>query len=124
MRKADWTVGENDVEPVGSRDACYCQAKVGEQHRENCVSRKRTVVVQATIEYVVAMPEHWTSDSIEFHRNESSMCANVVKRELAALFEHVDQRGCMCDRIETKYVREATAEDEEACGVRVEESMG
>jgi hypothetical protein len=123
MRKADWTVGQNDVDPVSG--VCYCQARLGEQHRENCVSRKRTVVIATTIEYVVPMPEHWTADSIEFHRNESSMCANVVKRELAALFEHVERTGgCLCDRVEVKYVREATAEDEDACGVRVEESRG
>lgn len=127
MKRKDWTVLPTDARPAGSPDECfYCRVKVGGQHTATCVARQRTVVIRATIEYVVTVPECWAPDDIEFYRNESSVCANSSREELARLFEYAerDDTPCMCDRVGYEYVREATEEDEAACGVSVSAERG
>jgi hypothetical protein len=122
VKREDWTVGEEGVRPAGKPDECfYCHSKVGDQHAAECVIRKRTVVVEMTIKYVIDVPEAWDESNIEFHRNESSWCANNARQELLELFDYVDKAGgsCLCDRVQYKYVREATENDEKDCGVLV-----
>jgi len=70
------------------------------------VCRKRTVVIRYTIEVTTDVPESWTPEDIEFHRNESSWCANNIVAELEAAY-------CLCNRTTAQYLREATPEDEE-----------
>jgi hypothetical protein len=72
--------------------------------------RTRTVVISATIEYTVTVPEDWDVEQITFHWNEGSWCASNIITELEAVDspEH-----CLCDRAKVAYVREATAEDEQ-----------
>jgi hypothetical protein len=123
MRREDWIVDERSVRPAGKPDECfYCQAKVGEQHKSECVLRRRTVVVRMTIEHVIDVPEDWDASNIEFHRNESSWCANNAKADLDRVFDRADQDGatCLCGRVHYEYVREATTEDEAVNGVRVD----
>lgn len=138
MKKQDWTIGQEGVRPAGKPDECfYCRNKSGEQHKADCVIRKRTVVVKMTMEYVIAVPEDWDVSNIEFHRNESSWCANNAREELTKMFEYIEKSReevvnpdgttshgndvpCLCDRTQFEYVREATPEDEYANGVFVE----
>lgn len=126
MKRDDWTVGEHGIRPAGKPDEClYCNSKKGEQHDPSCVIRTRTVVVRMSLEYVVAVPEDWDAGSIEFHRNDSSWCSNNAQEEVELLFKHVlDREECLCNRMTFGYVREATEEDEDACGVRVADEPG
>jgi hypothetical protein len=124
MRRDDWTVGDEGIRTAGKPDECfYCHAKRGAQHSADCVIRSRTVVVSMELEYVIHVPEHWTPDSIESHRENSSWCANNALTELAALAEHTSRDGspCLCNRATFRYVGEATADDENECGVRAED---
>mgnify|MGYP006908363279 CR=1 FL=1 len=63
----------------------------------------------------MSVPEAWTQDEIEFHRNESSWCINNMLGELPG-YEEGDTR-CMCFCAEVEYLREATEDDEERWGV-------
>jgi hypothetical protein len=124
MKRDAWIVDECSVRPAGKHDECfYCQEKRGAQHKSDCVMRRRTVVVKMTIEYVIDVTEDWDAEAIEFHRNESSWCANNAVPELERLFEHTGKDGatCLCNRVHYEYVREADAKDEAQCGVFVSE---
>lgn len=125
MRRSSWPVAPNDAS-ISDRAKCrYCGAALGEEHVNDCVCRKRTVVVRMQIEYVVEVTEYWDADNIEFHRNESSWCAGNAAEELAGLFERMEERGgCPCSIVEYSYVREANEEDEERCGVRIDPAQG
>lgn len=122
MKHDDWTVLPNDegIRPAGPPDAClYCRRRVGEEHGAECVIRDRTVMVAVTLELVIRVPESWDAEQVEFHRNDSSWCEANWADELAAAFDHLDATGsCPCGDIRTRYLREATAEDEEHWGVR------
>lgn len=121
MRKTSWPVTQDETRRLQDSDqCCWCKSHLGEQHEAECVCRKQTVVVRMTIEYVVDAPESWDADAIEFHRNESSWCAGNAAGELEGLFARLKKRdGCPCNRVKYAYVREATIDDEEACGVSV-----
>lgn len=96
--------------PAGQPDECfYCSAAVGDHHDPNCVMRARTVVLRYSFNVVVAVPEHWTPEQVEFHRNDSSWCAdNAIHAE----FTQRREDACWCPDFRAKYVREATEDDE------------
>lgn len=97
--------------PAGKPDECfYCQRTLGSDHAAECVMRLKTVVVRATVEYVVIVPESWTKDNIEFHRNDSSWCADNMLAELERVSE---DKACICHMVEFAYLRDATTDDEE-----------
>ncbi len=117
MKRLNWAVGPYGVRPAGKSDQCfYCSAKVGTQHTEGCVIRHQTVVIRATFELVVDVPEDWDGEHVEYLFNEK-MCPSDVARRLSEVLQ-AENHGVL-DSIEVKYVREATAEDEEDCGVKV-----
>lgn len=105
---------DNGIRPAGPSDRCfYCTAPVGE-HLSGCVLLTRAVVVRRTIEYLVDVPRDWDQHMIEFHRNESSHCADNDLRELLKIGELSSELGgcgCTCDSGYTEYLREATEED-------------
>jgi hypothetical protein len=110
---------ENGPRPAGKPDECfYCKKKIGELHKLDCVVRQKTVVVRATIEYTIVVPEHWDKDSIEFHRNTGSWCSSNAIGELYRI--GVVEDSCMCSQISFEYVREATAGDELRDKTRIE----
>lgn len=114
MKRTNWTVGEHGVRPAGKPDECfYCHAKVGEQHKEDCVIRSRTVNVDFTIHMVMDVPEFWDEAQINYHYNDGSWCASNLLNRLA-IREHSDR--CLCNIANAKYVGEATEEDEERYG--------
>ena len=114
MRRTDWTVGEYSVRPAGNPNECfYCHAKVGEQHKKDCVIRSRTVNLDVTMHIVMDVPEDWNEGQIDFHYNMSSWCAS----NLLTYLDHREDSGrCLCNIIDVKYVGEATEEDEERYG--------
>lgn len=114
MTRKDWTVGEYSVRPAGKPDECfYCEAKVGEQHKPNCVIRKKTIVTRLTIDFVDSVPENWDKDVIDFHYNDSSWCASNILNRL----EERDNFRCLCDVASFEYLRDASEKDEEKWGV-------
>ena len=114
MKRKNWTVGEYSVRPAGKTDECYyCGAKVGEQHKLNCVIRKKTIVTRLTIDFVDNVPENWDKEVIDFHYNNSSWCASNILNRL----EERNNFRCLCDVASFEYLRDATEEDEEKWGV-------
>ena len=114
MKRTNWTVGEYSIRPAGKPDECfYCNAKVGEQHKEDCVIRSRTVNLDVTIHMVMDVPEDWDEGQINFHYNDDSWCASNL---LSYLNHRDDNVGCLCDITDIKYVGEATEEDQERYG--------
>lgn len=109
--QSDWPVVADNVRPARQDGTCfYCQAALGSQHRADCVIRTKTVVVEVTFRYICKMPESWSSDTIEFHMNDSSSCANNLANDIAELAK--DEGRCLCGHTTGKFIREATAEDE------------
>ena len=114
MVRKDWTVGEYSVRPAGKPEECYyCGAKVGEQHKPNCVIRQKTIVARLTIDFVDSVPENWDKGIIDFHYNDSSWCASNILDRL----EERSNFHCLCDVASFEYLRDATEEDEEKWGV-------
>lgn len=114
MKRINWLVGEYSVRPAWKQDeCCYCHSKVGEQHKEGCVVRERTVNLDVTIHMVMSVPEDWDEGQIHWHYNEGSWCAS----NLLSILEDREEVGCLCNITEVKYVGEATEQDEERFGI-------
>lgn len=106
---------DNGPRPAGPPDRCfYCGQPVGGTHEVDCVCRKRTVVIEVTVRFVVAAPESWTKKDIDFHRNHSSSCASNTLDQLTNAHAEMPHDRCPCSIMRTKYVRDATPEDEYA----------
>lgn len=94
--------------PAGPPDRCfYCDARLGELHADECALRTRTVVVRATVEYVIEVPEFWDEHTVEFSRNDSSWCASNIFHELEAL----EAGQCLCPFVSFAFVREASGDE-------------
>ena len=117
MKRPNWEVKTYGIRPAGKQDEChYCGAAKTEQHKPDCVIGSRTVVVKMEIDLVVAVPESWTPEEIEFHRNDGSWCSSNVLGELKRLAKAKD---CICEFTRFQFVREATEEDEARQGIFV-----
>ena len=113
MKRKDWTVGQYGIRPVGKPDRClYCDSEIGDQHKEDCVIRSKTVVINFNIEMVVDIPEYWTKENIEFRYNEGSWCADNLINMLDR-----GKNNCLCPYVKAEFIREATEEDEENWGL-------
>lgn len=115
MKRSNWPVEDYGIRPAGKPTECfYCREPKGGTHKPDCVIRQRTVVVEVAIQMVVSEPENWSAADIEFHFNESSSCQSNIIRQIAELAERLDNaESCPCGMIKVKYLREATADDEE-----------
>lgn len=112
MNRKSWIVGKHAIRPAGKPDECfYCHSKLGDEHKHNCVIRKKTVVVKLEIELVRTVPEDWDKQFIEFYLNDSSSCQSNLLGELKELSERLPNE-CVCGKIKGSFVREATAMDE------------
>lgn len=114
MNRNDWPVGDHGIRPAGDQQKCfYCGAAKGAQHRMGCVIRNRTVVVRTIVEHVIAVPEDWQRETIEF--TEGSSCSDnhiTTLRDLVRRLDADDIGRCTCGMVSIEYVREATEEDE------------
>lgn len=104
----DFPVLPNDygIRPAGERDQCfYCNQHVGEPHGDECVM----IVRASTYEvwhgdkllglWTRDDPAHWTNDSCEFHKNDSSWCVDNADFD----FTGVPKIGeCHCSTVEFK----------------------
>ncbi len=89
------------IRPAGRKDECfYCNAKLGSEHEYKCVLLVRSVPVRITIDIELEYPVSWDNDSIEFHANESSSCANNLLTRIQEYADRVDaENGCMCQKV-------------------------
>lgn len=100
---------ENGPRPAGPPDECfYCKVKVGQEHKEDCGLRSRSVVVRFIFHCVVMVPEDWDQDMIDFHYNESTWCAHNALDFLDTRKEEC----CWCSDASAEYLGEATEDDE------------
>lgn len=115
IKPSTFIVRPQDERPARRDGTCfYCREPIGSMHKEDCVIRRKTCVVDFTIRMVVSVPEDWDEEMINFRYNESSWCANNL---LTYLENRADSTGrCMCDITSAKYIRDATEEDEACFG--------
>lgn len=114
MPETHMVTPENGPRPAGKPDQCfYCPRHVGEEHAPDCVCRKRTVVVRATVEAVLEVPESWTTEDIEHLWNDSHTCADNFYEAITRDMPNPDPEkwGCTCNSSEIRVVREATEDD-------------
>jgi hypothetical protein len=69
------------------------------------------------IEVVLDVPEFWTREDCEFHKNESSWCTNNI---LPTLEKIADDHGCLCGLARFKFLRNATSSDEDYYDIYVD----
>jgi len=110
MKRDNFPVTQEAVRPVGEPDKCYlCGVPLEEQHKQGCVFRERTVIIELKCNLLVSVPEDWDAQMVEFHFNESSYCTSNLIGELQLL----DKRtGCICPFSEVSFISEASREDE------------
>ncbi len=115
MRVKSWKVTNFAVRPAGKPDKCfYCNEKLGDEHKLDCVIRRKTVVIDITIRMVRPVVDDMDKETIEFYLNDSGFCIdNILIGELEDLSERM---GCLCAVSESRFVREATPEDEKEYG--------
>lgn len=117
MKRHTWIVDTHSERPAGKPGICfYCNAPRGSEHRMGCVIRSRTVVVEVKATLILDVPEDWEVSQIEFHMNESSSCHDNLLDKVIAQAERI---GCSCGTVESVFLREATAEDEEEFKMKV-----
>lgn len=137
MTRPDWPVTEKVGRGIETTGVClYCKRALGDQHKEDCVIRRRTVVVRMIAEYVVTVPEDWDVDQILFQRNEGSWCASNGLREVVEMLQKNDivveskttepyEEGSKiidpCDFVRYEFIREATEQDETNFSIFVKE---
>lgn len=118
MKKStEWMVrADLGPRPAGPADECfYCHRTVGDQHAPDCAIRNRMVIIRATVEYPIRVPEDWNEGNILFHRNEGSWCSSNFIAEVERVDDEME--GCLCGHAEFSYVREAAPEDAEAFSI-------
>lgn len=97
-------VAPNDggIRPAGPQNACfYCRQKIGDPHARDCVMVTKRVRVRYSIELEVEVPHCWDQESVEFHRNEGTWCANNALEELQQRF---GGNECMCGSFHCEFV--------------------
>lgn len=97
-----FAVTEKAKRPAGRDGVCtYCQEPFGATHKSDCVLVQKKVTVRMIVEYEINVPASWDGDMIEFHRNESSWCADNALDELEGIIE---RDGCLCQACRFEYV--------------------
>lgn len=84
----------------------YCSQPIGVAHKPSCVLIVKKVRVRMTVEYDIEVPDNWTKDNVEFHRNESSWCAGNMMSELEALGH--PETGCLCGKVHFTYLNDVS----------------
>jgi hypothetical protein len=111
----------NGPRPAGPPDKCfYCGRGIGEPHVDDCVCRRKTVVLRGSFELTVIVPEDWDAEDTLFWANEGASCTDNHLNQLVRLSK---KQGCSCGRLSFELARDATAEDEARDGVTVGSSL-
>lgn len=115
IKKHTFIVRPQDERPARPDGTCfYCREPIGELHKEDCVCRSKTCVVDFNIRMVVSVPELWDAEQINFHYNESSWCADSLLNLIEGRRKQVS--ACLCNITSAEFVRDATEEDEDIFG--------
>ena len=85
----------------------YCQSRTGDPHGPECVVVSKRVRVRYSFDLEIKVPHHWTSYQIEFHRNDSSWCADNAIRELT---DQANGPRCLCHGFSCEFL--TTVSDE------------
>jgi hypothetical protein len=115
-----YTVTEtNGPRPAGKPDQCfYCHRPIGQNHADDCVLRKRTVVMVLEIEVLVEVDQHRAAGAIERGFNEGTWCMDNALEGL----ENARRTGmCLCDLGKLVFLREATPKDEKRHNYKLED---
>lgn len=103
-------VKASDERPVRKDGTCfYCNARVGEMHKEGCVILSRSVVIRVEVDVVVEVPEDWSEDIIDYHYNERCRCQSTLLSDIGCWAE--SRAGCGEIVEVVSLLREATLED-------------
>lgn len=98
--------------PHAATHCLYCKQPLGiGTHLVDCVTQRKTVVVEMKVLMVVTVPQSDTSKDVESFLNDSSHCSS---NEIGQLYrESIRNPGACntCHRTDFKFVREATEED-------------
>ena len=120
MKRHKWIADKYAERPAGKPGVCfYCGVRLGKEHSQNCTIRTRTVMVEVRATLIMTVPEDWEESMVEFHMNESSSCSDNL---LNSLSKQAERMGCACAFVESKFVREATAEDEETYCMKISDA--
>ena len=77
----------------------YCNQKIGDDHKKDCVTISKQVLVKMTVRYVRSVPANWDKKQIESFMNEGSWCSSNALNELKAM-------SCICPITEFEYIRD------------------
>lgn len=102
------TADDDGIRPAGPPDECfYCQKKVGSYHNRKCVTVKKRVRYNVLFKNVVVGtfdrddPHFWTEYDCNFHKNESSWCADNALDEIQwkdpSIFERIQAAANVSD---------------------------
>jgi hypothetical protein len=136
MSNKDWpTVHKRDdgIRPAGSPTKCfYCDQRVGKLHATDCVIVTKLVELRVRVSipqqrflsgrWQDRVPHFWTANDIEFHKNESSWCADNLLRpqhraqvfweagsedgwSVLEAFKAANPDGCLCNILRFEFVR-------------------
>jgi len=94
-------LNDDGIRPAGEPDRCfYCRQAVGQPHTRKCVMVQKVIRARYVFEVDLLVPHHWDKQTFEFHRNESSLCANNAIQDLQG-----QPDGCLCSRFKAEFVR-------------------
>ena len=97
---------DDGIRPAGRPDECfYCKSKIGSRHAKDCVVVKKKVKIKYIFEIDVDVPHFWTKENIEFHRNESSWCAENALEEIS-IAANSEGYSCCCHIFEAEYLKD------------------
>jgi len=108
--QVDWPIvlpNDDGIRPAGMPDRCfYCGQRVGEPHGSKCAAVHKMVRVQYSFDIEIEVPAFWDKDNVEFHRNDSSWCANNAIGDIGKFLERIDQEdsNCLCGVFEAKFL--------------------
>lgn len=100
---------ENGIRPAGPQNQClYCKCELGQPHANDCVCRRKTVLVRASFEVLMEVPSDWDAAMMESYWNDGSYCIDNVLDNIRAQSARV---GCSCDFAEMRVIRDAEDHD-------------
>jgi hypothetical protein len=120
-----WPVVEaSDECPAGEPGTCcWCKRKVGEPHARDCTAVVKRVEFRVTSDdgdlvglWQTDEPHFWDKPMSEFHKNDSSWCAdNLLGEKGSVVWEQLDgweivellraQESCLCSALSFELVR-------------------
>lgn len=109
------------IRPAGPQDECfYCQQKVGQKHKKECVTIEKMVKYNVLVEgsivgtFTRLDPHHWTEEDCNFHKNLGTWCASNALKEIVWNDEEQGRQiilkvekeydECACDLLDFEFV--------------------